>query len=271
MSGPSTCSIPGLNSWKVFRVLRWVPLFPMKPRPAEALRILQTLEKRRERLKWMQDLDRDFNEAHPSSLVEKRQSLVARIEALLDTGFVRALDLKKEPEAVRKRYGTSHFAQGCLLARRLVEAGVNFVEVRQDGWDTHQNNFAGVKRLCGQIDRPWAALMDDLAARGLLEETIVLWMGEFGRTPRVNQNQGRDHYPRVFSAVIGGGGIPGGRVIGETNAPGTEILSRPIPVPDLFASIYDRFGIPADKKFPNPFGARMMATEEGKVIRELTG
>jgi hypothetical protein len=240
-------------------------------RADEALRILRNLEKRRDRLKWMQELDHEFNEDHPSGLVEKRQSLVGKIEALLDTDFVRALDLSKEPEAVRKRYGTQQFGQGCLLARRLVEAGVNFVEVRQDGWDTHQNNFAGVERLCGQIDRPWGALMDDLSSKGLLDETLVIWMGEFGRTPQVNRNQGRDHYPRVFSAVIGGGGIAGGRVIGETNALGTEITKRPVPVPDLFATIYDRFGIPADKKFPNPFGARMMATEEGKVVRELIG
>ncbi len=123
---------------------------------------------------------------------------------------------------------SSAFGQGCLLARRLVEAGITFVEVDMPGWDTHQNNFTTTRRLSGQADAGFAALIHDLRDRHRLDRTLVIWMGEFGRTPRINANTGRDHYPRAFSIALAGAGIRGGRVIGATSDGGNDVTQRPV-------------------------------------------
>src|SRR5262249_43065035 len=128
------------------------------------------------------------------------------------------------------------FGQGCLLARRLVETGVTFIEVELGNWDTHQDNFERTKPLSTQADKGFAALVSDLKDRGKLDKTLVIWLGEFGRTPRINAQTGRDHYPRAFSAALAGGGIKGGQVVGATSADGTDVRSRPVTVPDLFCS-----------------------------------
>ena len=140
-------------------------------------------------------------------------------------------------------YGEEEFASGCLLARRLVETGVPFVEVLHNGWDTHDDNFARTKTLCGQIDQPVAALIRDLKQRGLLETTLVVWMGEFGRTPKINARGGRDHFPKAFNVALAGGGVRGGQVIGQTDASGGSVLERPVTVPDLFQSFCKSLGV----------------------------
>src|SRR5262249_60314505 len=133
----------------------------------------------------------------------------------------------------RARSGGPPLGQGCLLARRLVEAGVTFIEVDSNGWDTHQDNFNRTKTLSGTVAPAFAALVTELKERGLLEKTLVIWMGEFGRTPRINGNKGRDHFPRAFSIALAGGGIKGGQVLGATSADGTTARDRPVTVPDL--------------------------------------
>ena len=128
---------------------------------------------------------------------------------------------------MREGYGSSQFGLGCLLARRLVETGVPCVEVALNGWDTHFDNFPRVKELAGQVDQPLAFLLSDLKQRGMLDTTLVVWMGEFGRTPKINPRAGRDHYPRAFNALLAGGGIRGGQVIGKTDdAGGTWKIAR---------------------------------------------
>src|SRR5262249_18904377 len=155
----------------------------------------------------------------------------------------KAFHLEEEPASLRDAYGRNLFGQGCLLARRLVERGVPFVEVtlsppsnRAFGWDTHQQNFPIVRQLSELLDPAWAALMDDLKARGLLDSTLIVWMGEFGRTPRINPQQGRDHYPAAWATVLAGGGIQGGSVVGRTSADGTTVEERPVSVPDFLAT-----------------------------------
>src|SRR5262249_52879222 len=145
-----------------------------------------------------------------------------------------------EKSSVRDSYGRNLFGQGCLLARRLIEQGVPFVEVTLGGtvagafgWDTHQNNFEQVKQLSGSLDQGWAALMSDLKERGLLDSTLIVWMGEFGRTPVINGSNGRDHYPNAWSVVLAGGGIKGGQAVGQTSKDGTTVEKRPVGVPDL--------------------------------------
>ena len=136
------------------------------------------------------------------------------------------------------RYGRGSFGSGCLMARRLVERGVTYVEVSLDGWDTHANNFDTLsRRLLPELDKGMSALVADLAARRLLDTTTIVWMGEFGRTPRINQNAGRDHWPRSWSVVVGGGGMKNGQVVGATDKDGVDIVDHPIGVMDLIATI----------------------------------
>lgn len=163
-------------------------------------------------------------------------------------------DLSKEPDTVRDWYGRSSFGQACLAARRLVEQGVRFVTINYKGWDTHKENFQVMRRKLPEMDRAMAALMQDLASRGLLESTIVWWSGEFGRTPKVQWeapwNGGRGHWGKAFSSVIAGGGFRGGHVVGATDAKGEEIKDRPVSPSDLIGSMYEQLGIDPDGAFP---------------------
>ena len=182
---------------------------------------------------------------------------------------LKAFDLGQEKDGVRDRYGRTPFGQGCLLARRLIETGVTFVEVESDGWDTHQDNFERVKNLAGPTDQGFATLVADLNERGLLEKTLVIWMGEFGRTPRVNPQSGRDHYPRAFSVALAGGGVRGGRVIGATSADGTTITDRPVAVSDLFTSFCHTLKINPRKENHGPLDQPIKIVDGGEVVKEL--
>jgi uncharacterized protein (DUF1501 family) len=155
------------------------------------------------------------------------------------------------------------------MARRLIERGVTFVEVSSRGWDTHQDNFEKTRELCGQIDLPAAQLIADLKERGMLEKTLVIWMGEFGRTPQINPRGGRDHFPRAFNVALAGGGVRGGQVIGATNDAGTEVIERPVTIPDFFRSIYHTLGIDADYENMSGIGRPIKLVDGGEVVREL--
>jgi uncharacterized protein (DUF1501 family) len=160
-----------------------------------------------------------------------------------------------------------------LLARRLVETGVPFVEVNLGGWDTHQDNFDRVKRLSAQVDTPMAALIKDLKDRGLLDTTLVIWMGEFGRTPKINARgakPGRDHYPRAWSLVLAGGGIKGGQVIGKTDREGATVVERPTSALDFLATVCKVLGIDPDKQNHTPIGRPIRVVDKGhKVLQEV--
>lgn len=152
-------------------------------------------------------------------------------------------NLASEPQALREEYGNSNFGRGCLLARKLVEAGIACVEVTLGGWDMHQNIYQGLSTRVPEMDRGMGALVRDLADRGRLQDTVILWMGDFGRTPRINQNAGRDHWPRCWSVVVGGGSLKGGVAFGSTNSDGTDIKDQPVDVLTLYATIYKALGI----------------------------
>lgn len=180
-----------------------------------------------------------------------------------------AFDISKEPDKVRKAYGDTSFGKACLMGRRLVEAGVKFVEISLGDWDTHDNNFQRTKDLCGQLDPAMAALIRDLSDRKLLDETLVIWMGEFGRTPVINQANGRDHFTKAWSVALAGAGIKGGRVVGRTNDTGTDVAERPVKVADLFATIYDRLGIDTNQKMITPEGRPFKYLDHGDILKEL--
>jgi uncharacterized protein (DUF1501 family) len=179
--------------------------------------------------------------------------------------------LSKESEKMRDDYGRTPFGAGCLLARRLVEAGVTFVEVNLDGWDTHEDNFTRVADRNETLDRPMAQLITDLKQRGMLNRTLVLWMGEFGRTPRINARAGRDHYPRAFNVALAGGGIKGGQVIGKTDDGGADVADRPVTVSDYLRTVYTVLGIDADRENMSRIGRPIKIVDGGAAVRELLG
>jgi hypothetical protein len=194
-----------------------------------------------------------------------------------------AFELDREPQAMREAYGRHKFGQSALLARRLVEAGVRLVQLnwpREDGdtaignplWDTHSRNTERVRDvLCPQFDRTYATLLEDLHQRGLLEETLVVAMGEFGRSPKINAAGGRDHWGQVFSVALAGAGIQGGQVIGSSDKVGGVPESRPVRPPDLAASIFHLLGINPRSEFMDPLGRPRMVTNSGLALRELVG
>ncbi len=180
-------------------------------------------------------------------------------------------DISREPAKVREAYGSSEFGAGCLLARRLIESGVTFVEVGAGNWDTHLDNFSRSKELCEQVDQPYAQLLRDLQQRGILEKTLVIWMGEFGRTPRINPRGGRDHYPRAFSVALAGGGVNGGQVIGNTDAGGENVTDRPVGVADLFQTFCHSLQIDADHENMSSIGRPIKIVDGGEVVNEVFG
>jgi uncharacterized protein (DUF1501 family) len=207
-------------------------------------------EQVRTRTALLQQMNADFGAGREGTAARSLRSAYDRAARLMAGGAASAFNLDAEPDRLRDHYGRNLFGQGCLLARRLVERGVAFVEVTLgrtanvfSGWDTHAHNFDDVKNLCRTLDPAWATLMQDLGERGLLDTTLVLWMGEFGRTPRINGNAGRDHYPNAWSVVLGGGGIKGGQVVGNTGKDGVAVEERPLSVPDLLATVCKALGI----------------------------
>jgi uncharacterized protein (DUF1501 family) len=200
------------------------------------------------RIEMLKQVQREFLSRHADISALSHQHAYERAVRLMRSAAAKAFDLDDEKGAVRDAYGRSLFGQGCLLARRLVERRVPFVEVTLNGWDTHNNNANMVRSLSETVDAAWAALMTDLKDRGLLETTLIVWMGEFGRTPKFGRPDGRDHWPNSFSAVLAGGGIKGGQVIGDTGPDGAVIKDRPVTVPEFLATICEALGIDHQKQ-----------------------
>lgn len=227
------------------------------------------------RKKLWQMLEDRFVNQHPSSAASAHATVYRQADELMRSEAAKAFDLTKESLAVREAYGKGSFGQGCLMARRLIEQGVSFVEVSLSGsgnnsfgWDTHQDNFAQVKRLSAELDAGWSTLMRELGERGLLESTTIIWMGEFGRTPKINQQKGRDHFPNAWSCVLAGGGIQGGAVYGKTSADGTTVEDKPVAVGDLLATLVTALGIPPDRENVSD-QARPIKIADGHPIKEL--
>jgi hypothetical protein len=221
------------------------------------------------RMGLLDGLEEEFAEAGGGSRIGDHKALYASAAQMVLSPRIKAFDLSQEKPEVRDRYGRTPFGQGCLLARRLVEQGVTFVEVASNGWDTHDDNFNRVKKLSESVDPGWAALLADLKERGMLERTLVIWMGEFGRTPKINPRTGRDHYPRAFNVALAGAGIKGGHVIGSTSPDGADVKDRPVSVPDLFCSFYQALKINPRKENMSGLGRPIKLMDKGAVVKEL--
>jgi hypothetical protein len=223
----------------------------------------------RRRLGLLDKLEEDFAADGGKQLVEDHKKLYDKTAKMILSPQMKAFRLEDESSAIREAYGRSAFGSGCLLARRLVETGVTFVEVSLGNWDTHDNNFDRSKQLTSSLDKPFAQLVTDLKQRGLLETTLVIWMGEFGRTPRINARTGRDHYPRAFNVALAGAGVRGGSVIGRTNDAGDSVRERPVGVTDLFQTFCHALKIKADKENMSGIGRPIKIVDGGAPVKEL--
>ena len=196
---------------------------------------------------------------------------------MIDSEASDVFDLSQESDTVREAYGKGQFGQGCLLARRLVERGVPFVEVALNsastgglGWDTHSNNFETVKNLSGELDAGWATLMTELKQRGLLESTTIIWMGEFGRTPKINGSAGRDHFPQAWSCVLAGGGIAGGQIYGSTSADGMRVEEDKTSVGEVLATLCAALGVPPETENISDAGRPVKIVDDIPIDRLLS-
>lgn len=223
------------------------------------------------RLHLLDSMERSFRQTRATENVLAHEAVYQAAIEMVGSDAKDAFDLSTEPDRVRSRYGPSRFGQGCLMARRLIERGVPLVEVSLGdgvGWDTHADNFAQVQRLSDQLDSGWASLMEDLRDRDLLDRTTILWAGEFGRTPTINANGGRDHFPRAFSCVLAGGGVAGGQTYGRTSDDAMEVVDGKMNQQDLLATLCGALGVnPLDENMAG--GGRPIAIAEGNVIEQV--
>jgi Protein of unknown function (DUF1501) len=229
-----------------------------------------TAEKFERRKSLRESIDNTFKQYEAGNDTPKAvDSFYNRAYTLLSSQEARAaFDLKKEKEETRNAYGRHSFGQSLLLARRLVETGVRFVTCTLGGWDMHSNVHNSMAGTAGVFDQSFAALIADLQQRGMLERTLVVVMGEFGRTPIINKDGGRDHHPRVFSTLLAGGGVRGGNVVGSSDARGLEPASDPVKPEDLAATIYHCLGLDYSQSISSPEGVRIALARGGTHIRQ---
>jgi Protein of unknown function (DUF1501) len=227
------------------------------------------------RLKLWRHLQDGFLADHRSASPIAHDTVYRRALKLMNSDLSQSFELEQESDSVRDAYGRGRFGQGCLMARRLIERGVAFVEVSLGafdggniGWDTHQNNFPAVRQLSNELDAGWGTLMSELEERGLLETTTILWMGEFGRTPSINDNAGRDHFPAAWSCVFAGGGIKGGQAYGKTSKDGMEVVDGKVNEADILATLSAALGVAPDKENISEQG-RPVKIAEGKIIKKV--
>ena len=220
------------------------------------------------RLALADRLNRNFHEKFPHEDVAAYSSLYEQAVRLMKSEDLKAFNIESETAATKELYGPSRFAQGCLLARRLVEHGVRFVEVTLGGWDTHFDNFTAVEARCSEFDQAYAALINDLASRGLLEKTLVVVGTEFGRTPEIQEQNraGRDHHPGAFSCVLAGGGVKGGFKYGATDGSGKKVRENHVKIPDLNATIAHALGLELDKKIQSPSKRPFTIADQGVPV-----
>ena len=221
------------------------------------------------RLQRLAELDQAFGARQQQRSVQSYSKAYGEAVALMRSSDLAAFDLDLESAAMQAAYGNTPFGAGCLLARRLVEHGVRYVEVVSDGWDTHADNFDRLGDLCPPIDQGLSALLADLDARGLLQKTLVVLVSEFGRTPDIDQDQGRNHYPKAFTGLLAGGGVRGGQRYGATDAEGRDIVTEPTSIQDFNATIAHACGIPTDYVLTSPSGRPFKVADKGSPLTSL--
>lgn len=221
------------------------------------------------RLGLMDRLENEFASKGGKDFVNDHKQLYKKASRMVLSPSVKAFDISSEPEELKKAYGDNDFGRGCMMARRLVESGVSFVEVQLNGWDHHNDIFNRSADLIKKADPAMATLITDLKQRGMLDNTLVVWMGEFGRSPKLTGDAGRGHYPRVFNAALAGCGIRGGQVVGSSTEDGSAVKDRPVKVNDLFCSVCETLKVDPRTMNDSPLGRPLPIVEEGESVKEL--
>jgi len=228
-----------------------------------------TEERFQDRLSIAKQLDRQFADTYNVKNVRAYADMYDDALKMMKSEELKAFDLSAESDELRSKYGNDRFGQGCLLARRLVEHGIRFVEVSFGNWDTHNANFTRVPELCDELDAALSTLLQDLSSRGLLESTLVVLTSEFGRTPEVNANDGRDHHASGFTTLLAGGGVRGGQVYGATDENGHKAVVNPTSIPDFNATIAYALGLPLDQVLYSPSKRPFTVVDKGKPVTEI--
>lgn len=221
------------------------------------------------RLDMMNQFDAGFRTKFKSPEVKAYSEFYDETLNLMKSEDLKAFRISEESAETREKYGKGAFGQGCLLARRLVEHGVRFIEVQTGGWDMHNYIDTAMTTTGGGMDQAFAALIEDLASKGLLDSTLVCLASEFGRTPRINENSGRDHYPKAFSTVFAGGGVKGGYVYGSTDKDGREVADKLATPQDFVSTIGYALGLPIDEVVMSPSGRPFTVGDKGEAITDL--
>ncbi|MDB9741277.1 DUF1501 domain-containing protein [Akkermansiaceae bacterium] len=216
-------------------------------------------------------LNQNFHNQFSNPTIDQYDDLYEEALRVMQSKDLKAFDIRSEPDKLKQQYGKNNFGQGCLLARRLVEHNVRFVQVSLGGWDTHYDNFAGTADKSAILDQAYSTLINDLASRGLLETTLVVLTTEFGRTPTIKETRkmGRDHYPAAYSSVLAGGGVQGGTKYGETNETGTKIVKDKMTPGDMNATIGYALGINTDTVITSPEGRPFKMGNKGKAVTKI--
>lgn len=267
---PPFVSIGGSSVGAGFLGMSWAPFVVDATGRVKNLEMKISEQRLDQRLMMLNLIEREFIHQQRGPAPTEHAKILEKTRRLMTSRQMDAFRYEQEPKLVVDRYGDSAFGRGCLMARRLVEVGVPFVEVNFGGWDNHQDIFGTLKNdKLPRLDRAMSALVEDLSQRGMLGDTVIIWMGEFGRTPRINGNGGRDHWAKSWSAVVGGGRFQGGRVVGDTNQDGTEVVGETYTSQDLMASVCAALGISLDTTFTSKSGRPMKIANSGKLIAPL--
>ncbi len=279
---PPFISVGGASVGPGFLGMTYAPFVVDSNGDVRNLRMSLPEDRLAQRMQMLRALETGFIRENRGEAPKDHAKVLDKTLSLMTSKQMEAFKTDKEPREVLERYGvvgnntqgamragTAGFARGCLMARRLVEVGVPFVEVDLGGWDNHANIFPTLENRLPGLDQAMSALIEDLDQRGMLQDTVVLWMGEFSRTPRINGDQGRDHWARSWSVMVGGGSIKGGAVVGATNEDGTEVTTDPYSAEDLMASVLHALGISLETTFTSKNNRPMKIANGGKVIKEL--
>lgn len=267
---PSFISVGGESEGPGFLGMAYAPFSVNSNGRVRNLNLGISPDRLSSRIEALKLMENDFIQQQRGIAANEHAKVLGKTLAMMSSRQMEAFRVEKEPTPIKERYGENNFGRGCLLARRLVEAGVPFVEVNLGGWDNHQDIFNTLQnRKLPELDRGMSALLEDLTQRGMLDSTAVIWMGEFGRTPSINGNTGRDHWARSWSVLAGGAGMKPGVAIGETSEDGTRVQGQSYSSEDLMATVCKSLNIDLKTTFTSTSGRPMKIANSGKLIEGL--
>lgn len=267
---PPFISVGGASEGPGFLGMAWAPFSVSSDGRIRNLEMAIDDARLVQRMKTLELIEVGFIGQHRGPAAEDHQKILKKTLDLMSSQQIEAFKVDQESEKVKQRYGDNAFGRGCLMARRLVEVGVPFIEVDLGGWDNHRSVHNTLSTgLLPTLDQAMSALVEDLEQRQRLKDTVIIWMGEFGRTPVINADAGRDHWARCWSVVVGGGDLQGGLAVGATDAEGRQVTSEPYSAEDLMATVCHGLGISLETTYQSKNGRPMKIANGGKLIREL--